>query len=176
MGLVTSTQKGLLMKANQVLDTALSSTQHLTAQYLDDLSDADLLVRPTQGANHIAWQLGHLITSEIGLVRSQLPNAAFPELPAGFAEHYTKETATQEPPKGFLGKQQYLDLFNRVREATKATVAKLSDADLDRPSTGNMASFAPTLGAFLMLIANHTMMHSGQFSVVRRKLGKPVLF
>lgn len=164
------------MKACQVLETTLSSTQFLTNQYLSDLSDADLLARPTPGANHIAWQLGHVINSEIGLVRSQLPNAAYPELPAGFAEQHGKETAAQEPPKGFLKKQQYIDLFNRVREATKATVAKLSDADLDRPSTGNMAQFAPTLGAFVLLVANHTLMHAGQFSVVRRKLGKPVLF
>jgi hypothetical protein len=27
-----------------------------------------------------------------------------------------------------------------------------------------------------MLISNHSLMHTGQFSVVRRKLGKPVLF
>jgi hypothetical protein len=175
-GFVTSRKKGLFMKASQVLETALGSTQFLTLQFLSDLADADLLVRPVPGANHIAWQLGHVISSEIGLVRSQLPDAAYPELPAGFAEQYTKETAAQEPPRGFLTKQQYLDLFNRVREATKARVAKLSDSDLDRPTTGQMASFAPTLGAFLMLVANHTMMHSGQFSVVRRKLGKPVLF
>jgi DinB family protein len=164
------------MKASQVLETTLNSTQFLTAQYLNDLSDADLLARPTPGANHIAWQLGHLISSEIGLVRSQIPDAAYPELPAGFAEQHGKETAAQDPPKGFLTKQKYLDLFNRVREATKATVGKLSDADLDRPSTGNMAQFAPTLGAFLLLVSNHTLMHAGQFSVVRRKLGKPVLF
>ena len=36
--------------------------------------------------------------------------------------------------------------------------------------------FAPTLGAMLLLNANHVMMHAGQFSVVRRKLGKPILF
>jgi uncharacterized damage-inducible protein DinB len=164
------------MKACQVLEAGLNGTQFLTNEYLKDLSDADLLVRPVSGANHIAWQLGHLIISEIHLVRSQLPNAAYPELPAGFAEQHGKETAAQEPPKGFLTKQQYVDLFNRIREATKATVAKLSDADLDRPSSGNMAQFAPTLGAFLMLVSNHTLMHAGQFSVVRRKLGKPVLF
>ena len=39
-----------------------------------------------------------------------------------------------------------------------------------------MAKFAPTVGAMLLLNANHTMMHAGQFTVVRRKLGKPVLF
>ena len=36
--------------------------------------------------------------------------------------------------------------------------------------------FTPTLGALIILIANHTMMHAGQFTVVRRKLGKPVIF
>ena len=67
-------------------------------------------------------------------------------------------------------------LFDKVRSATSAALAKLSDADLDRPTTGQMAGFAPRLGDFFMLVANHTMMHAGQFSVVRRKLGKPVLF
>lgn len=163
------------MKASQVLETALNSTQFLTTYYLDDLSDADFLVRPVPGANHIAWQLGHVIVSEVNLVRSQLPDAAYPELPAGFAEQHKQEMATQESSKGYLTKERYLDLFNRVRDSSKAAVGKLSDADLDRPTTGNMAEFAPTLGAFFMLIANHTMMHSGQFSVIRRKLGKPIL-
>ena len=164
------------MKASQIIEGALDSTQFLTNHYLSDLSDADLVVRPLPGANHIAWQLGHVIASEVGMVRSQLPNAAYPELPPGFAEQHNQEMAGQDPPKGFLKKQQYVDLFNRVRETTKAAVAKMSDADLDRATTGNMAQFAPTLGAFLMLVSNHTLMHAGQFSVVRRKLGKPILF
>ena len=52
----------------------------------------------------------------------------------------------------------------------------MRDADLDTPTTGPMAQWAPTLGAILLLTANHALMHAGQFSVVRRKLGKPVLF
>ena len=32
------------------------------------------------------------------------------------------------------------------------------------------------LGAMLILIGNHTLMHAGQFTVVRRALNKPVLF
>jgi hypothetical protein len=39
-----------------------------------------------------------------------------------------------------------------------------------------MAKHAPTLGDIFLLLATHTMMHAGQFTVVRRKLGKPVLF
>jgi hypothetical protein len=39
-----------------------------------------------------------------------------------------------------------------------------------------MAAFAPTLGHIFLLVANHTLMHAGQITVVRRLLGKPVLF
>jgi hypothetical protein len=163
------------MNAKDAIRTALTSTQNLLAWYLSDLSDEDLLVRPVPNANHIAWQVGHLINSEVRMGQV-LPGAAYPELPVGFAEHHTKETAAAEPPRGFGKKADYLGLFNRVREATLATLAKMPDADLDRPTPGDMAKWAPMMGALLVLTANHTMMHVGQFTVVRRKVGKPVLF
>jgi uncharacterized damage-inducible protein DinB len=164
------------MKATDVIRTALTSTKNLLEQYVSDLSDADLLVRPVPGANTIAWQLGHLIAAEPYLVRQALPEAAYPELPAGFDQAYGKEGAAADVPRGVLTRAQYVELFNKIRAATLAAVAKLSDADLDRPTQGNMAKFAPTLGDMLVLTANHVMMHAGQFTVVRRKLGKPVLF
>jgi hypothetical protein len=164
------------MKATDAIVTSLSSTQNLLNQYIADLSDADLMVRPAPGANHIAWQLGHLVGAESYLVSPQLPDAPYPALPPGFAEKYDKKTAGDDSPAHFLRKAQYLEMFNGARDVTKAAVTKLSDADLDKPTTGNMAQFAPTLGTLLMLVSNHTLMHAGQFTVVRRKLGKPVLF
>jgi hypothetical protein len=164
------------MKATDAIVTALSSTQHLLNWYVSDLSDADLLVRPAPGANHLAWQLGHLVAAESFLVSPQLPDAPYPAVSPGFAEQYGKEGASDDSPTHFLGKAEYLKMFNNVRDVTKAVVAKLSDTDLDKPTTGNMAQFAPTLGAVLMAASNHTLMHVGQFTVVRRKLGKPVLF
>jgi hypothetical protein len=164
------------MQGVEAIRTALNSTRHFVTWLLGDLSDADLLVRPAPGANHIAWQLGHLIRSERDMIAREFPGAALAELPAGFAQQHGKETQMQDPPKGFGTKDAYLDLFGKVRGATLATLGGLSDADLDRPTTGSMASFAPTLGALLLLVSNHALMHGGQFSVVRRKLGKPVLF
>jgi DinB superfamily len=169
-------QEGDLMTGRDAILTALGSTKHLLNWYLSDLSDADLLVRPVPGANHLAWQLGHLAAGDIHLVKGQLPDAAYPELPAGFAETYGPDGASKDGPDGFLSKDEYIALFDRVRTVTMETVKKLSDADLDRPTTGKMAQFAPTLGALFMLVSNHTLMHVGQFTVVRRKLGKPVLF
>ena len=102
------------MDAKDAIGSALGSAQHMLEWYLSDLSDADLLVRPVPAANHIAWQLGHLINSEPHLIRMELPDAAYPALPAGFAEQHDKGAASQDPPTGFGTKQQYLDLFTRL--------------------------------------------------------------
>ncbi len=163
------------MQVRDAIKAGLVGSQNLVNMFLADLSDADLLVHPVPNANHIAWQLGHLILSEAGMLKVN-PAFAFPELPAGFAEQHDKSKAFLNPPKGFAAKEKYVDLFQKTRQATLAGVAKLSDKDLDQALTGPMAEWAPTLGAMLELVNNHTMMHLGQFTVVRRKLGKPVLF
>src|SRR5262245_17775919 len=164
------------MNGVQAVDHSLGATQTLVAWFLDDLSDADLLVRPVPGANHIAWQMGHLIQAVRHLISQELPDAAYPDLPAGFAEKHTKETVTRDATSDFCTRSEYLGAFNRTRQATRAALRKLADADLDRPTKGSMAKFAPTLGAIFLLVSDHSLMHGGQFSVVRRKLNKPVLF
>src|SRR5947209_3324613 len=100
------------MHGVDAIRTALQSTQHLLTWFLADLDDADLLVRPVAGANHIAWQLGHLIASERRLVSQQLPAAAYPELPAGFSERHGGTAEAQAAPAGFATKAEYVDLFN----------------------------------------------------------------
>ena len=130
------------MTANDAIKTALLSTKQLLNWYLDDLSDPDLLVRPVPGANHVAWQLGHLVEGEVQL-GGGLPGARYPELPSSLKGQYDKKTATGTPAAGYLTKSTYLEWFNKVRAATIANVDRLTDADLDKPNTGPMAKFAP---------------------------------
>lgn len=158
------------MNAKDALKLSLTTTQQTLSMYVSDLSDDDLLVRPVPNANHIAWQLGHLIFAEKALLESELPGARYPDLPPAL------DYSSREPGGDFLKKAEYLEWFNRVRDATLANLDRLSDADLERATTGRMAKFAPTVAALLVLVANHTLMHAGQFTVVRRALNKPVLF
>lgn len=159
------------MNAKDVLKAAMGMNHKIVSDYLGDLSDADLLVRPVPGANHIAWQLGHLIASECHLLKEC--GGTPPELPAGFAEKHAKDTATSD--QGFLTKAEYLGLFQQVRGAALKRLADMPEADLDKPSTGSMAKMFPTVGHLFVLVANHELMHAGQLAVVRRKLGKPIL-
>ncbi len=164
------------MNGIAVLRASLASSRKMIEWIISDFSDADLLVRPVPEANHMAWQLGHLIAAERQIVLGQIPDAKFPELPEGFEAAHSKETAGSNDPKGFLSTTAYVALLGSMREATLVELEKLTDADLDRTTEGNLASFCPTLGAVIGLLSDHIMMHLGQATVVRRKLGKPVLF
>jgi len=141
--------------------------------YVSDLTDTEMMQRPGPGCNHLAWQLGHLIASEVGMLNQVCPNAV--ELPPGFAERHSKATAESNDPALFLTKQEYLDLHAKVTESTMAALDGLTEEQLNAPAPESMRRICPTMGTLFVLIATHPMMHAGQFVPVRRALGKPVL-
>ena len=164
------------MSGCEVVVVALESTLATLEMFVGDFTDADLLVRPVPGANHAAWQLGNVIGGDPFLVTAELPGVEYPALPAGFLELHGSKGSKTDADAGFLTKDGYLTLLRDVRAVTVAAVRNLSDADLDKPSSEKMRWAGPTLAHVLMFAAQHTMQHAGQFTVIRRKLGKPVLF
>jgi hypothetical protein len=159
------------MDSRAAIKMAIDMGDRVAMSYLNDLSDEDLMRRPHPSCNHLNWQIGHLISSENQLNSKAFPGAV-PALPAGFAEKYTKETAGKDDPSAFARKAQLMEAFQQQRAATLALLDKQSDQDLDKP-TG--VSFVPTVGALLSLHGSHWLMHAGQWVIVRRQLGKPVV-
>ncbi|BBO32564.1 DinB family protein [Lacipirellula parvula] len=162
------------MDAKQVLETSLNSGLGILKMYLSDLDDAALLERPGPGCNNLAWQLGHLITSEAGLIESVSPGNGF-KLPDGFAEAHAKDKCHVDDPAAFLTKQAYIDLYDGARETTKRVLRELPPERLEDPSPERLRKFVPTVAAMFGLLGAHPLLHAGQFAVVRRKLGKPVV-
>ncbi len=158
------------MNSREALKLSLQSADMVAGAYLSDLSDADLLKRPHPECNHVNWQVGHLILAEHGMMKNVVPN--MPELPEGFAAMYDKSTATSNDPASFATKEQLMAAYKTQRDATLAALEKVSDADLDK-ETG--ISYAPTVGALYSMQGAHWLMHCGQWVIVRRQLGKPVL-
>jgi len=163
------------MDSRAAIKLSIDSGKMITDAYLGDLSDADLLVRPCPGINHIAWQLGHLIYAEHMMVASVCPGA-MPELPPGFAEKFTSETSKSDNPADFLKKDEYVALLNEQRAATLRALDKLSDTDLDKPVPPPFNGFLSSVGALFSMQGSHWLMHHGQWAVIRRILGRPPLF
>lgn len=162
------------MNTKDAIKAAGDMSLFVLKKYVDDFSDAELLQRPSPGCNHLAWQLGHLISSEIFLVNGVAPGVKI-ELPPGFIEHHDKKNAASDDPAQFLKREEYVALFDRVRAETYKALDGLPDAKLDDPSPENFRKFFPTVGHMFTLITTHPLMHAGQFAVVRRNIGKPVV-
>lgn len=160
------------MNAREAIKTVADMGDMVSLSYLEDLNDTDLLKRPCPGCNHINWQIGHLIASENEMVNKAVPGS-MPALPAGFAEKYSKETATSDDASKFAKKDELLAIHKQQRAAALAALEKLSDDKLDSP-TG--FDFAPTFGSLFSLLGSHWLMHAGQWVVVRRQLGRKPLF
>ncbi len=153
----------------------LSLPTFVVQSYLQDLTDEDLLRRPVPNANHIAWQLGHLIEAEHNLNNMVCPDS-MPSLPDGFAEKHNKEAAASDDPSAFCTKNEYLALMEEQRAGTHALLDKLSDEDLEKPAPEKIQKFGATVGAVIAGQSAHWMMHAGQWVVVRRQLGKDAMF
>lgn len=160
----------------------MAIVEHVTASFvlpdfmvsssLDDLSDAELMVRPMPTMNHWKWQLGHLIASE-NFHLDALGCGVMPALPAGFAEAFTKETAASDDAAAFPSKAALVEEMARQRAGTIATLSKLSDEALLAPSPEPIRYFGPTVGAVFAGEVAHWMLHIGQLIVIRKHLGKP---
>jgi uncharacterized damage-inducible protein DinB len=161
--------------ATNILRASLETAAFAINGYLQDLTDEDLLVRPVENANHMAYQLGHLIASEHAMINAVSPGS-MPDLPEGFADAYTKESPQSDDPSRFHTKAEYVELMRAQRAGTLAALEQISDETLDRPSPENYREYAPTVGSIFALQAIHWMMHSGQWVIVRRKLGHAPLF
>src|SRR5262245_61917330 len=99
------------MTAKDLILRALEASREQFKMFRSDLSDSDLLVRPVSGANHIAWQFGHVLCSELRLIRA-LSSGPGPELPAGFEEAHSKDRAGAD--SGFSDKATYLAVLDTV--------------------------------------------------------------
>jgi hypothetical protein len=161
--------------ANELLVEVLAGNLGMLKNTLQDMTDAELIQRPVPAANNVLWQLGHLIAAETMMVNGSAGKTVI-ELPAGFAERYDKKTVGENDPAKLGNKNDLLNLFTKVREKTCAWVATLTPADMAKPAPERMRSMCPTVGHLILLFPSHVAMHLGQIQVLRRKLGKPILF
>jgi len=162
------------MTAKDTIRKLIQFCDQVTRGYVMDLTDQELLVRSVPNANHIAWQLGHLISGGQQMLVALGHKA--PTLPESFIAAYTAETATSNDPAKFHKKAEYVRLWDEILAATLTAVDATPDVDLDKPAPERMRAYAPTMADALSILGTHWLMHAGQFVPIRRKLGKPAMF
>jgi hypothetical protein len=154
----------------ELISKSILQGRGLIDMFLQDFSDADMLFRPAKTANHATWQIGHLANSTRNMVVGCDPNVVF-----GFEDdaRFGKSKAAIDDAAAFPTKAELLARFDQAMDTAAGWAAKLTDADLAKPTPERMQAFAPTFANVAVLLVSHPMMHIGQFTVTRRALGKP---
>jgi hypothetical protein len=163
------------MTAKELIRKAFDGSDRIMQTYLQGLSKADLLMRPVPGMNHIAWQLGHLISGERRMMEMIRPGSS-PPLPDGFEATYHRDNTKDDDASKYLSPEEYLKLWKTQREATLALLDSLPDEELDKEEAagGKLPPMAPTVGQLIHLAGTHPILHAGQFVAVRRALNLPI--
>ena len=161
------------MNHKQLLIDIYEQQGGLVAAHFADFTDAEMLVRPFDNANHAAWMLGHLVTTTANLSNMMCPNA-FPAPSHEDTKRYSSEGTRLND--GFPKKEELLKRFADMNACAIKWVQGLTDEQMDTPMPEQLQGFAPTVGHLVYVLPSHVMMHLGQVQVIRRKLGKPVLF
>ena len=154
------------MQTKDAIKINIDMGQFISLGYIEDLTDQELLHRPAPGANHINWQLGHLIAAEHEMIEKVAPGA-MPALPAGFVEKYAKETAVIDDPAKLCTKADLLKVYHEQRAGTLKALAAANDADMDK-ATG--VEYAPNVAAMYLMQGTHWVIHAGQWTLIRQQL------
>ena len=164
------------MTAIDVMANTMAKNFEMLKMHLADFSDADMMVRPVPGANHAAWQMGHLLNFDIMSANLMgIPGApAMPTPPT--PKWYGKEGASSDDASKFIKKDELLKLMTQSHGALVQWTRGLKPEDLSKPGPAEFKGFVDTVGDLVMGITVHATMHIGQFQVIRRKLGKKMLF
>jgi hypothetical protein len=106
----------------------------------------------------------------------QVAPGVVPDAAAKIGEPFSGRTASIDDPAAYPGKTRLLEALSQSYGAIAEWTKALAPQDLDRATPQRMAQFAPTVGLMVLMMGGHLMMHVGQMQVIRRKLGKPLLF
>jgi len=138
---------------------SIVTARRMTLGLVEGLPEHGWLHAPFPGANTVAWTLVHLLIADdwgpVSLGESRrlegwdevLASRSFPAPPA------------------------ILEGLAEAHDRFVERVAELAEADLDRPTRGALAEYAPDLATLLHSHVWHEGFHGGQISVVRKSLG-----
>jgi uncharacterized damage-inducible protein DinB len=157
--------------ANDAIAYALAFSQGMLKRYTEDLTPQEYLHRPTAKANCAAWTVGHLTLVDRRILAAL--GAPVPELPEGYEHRFSQKEGC--PQAGEFGDVATLmPLFDEHRNRLIAAVKRASAEELDKPLEKPRPMFK-TPGEAANFQAQHTAMHAGQITIIRRSLGRPPL-
>ena len=161
-----------MQTVNDAIAQALTQSGMLLNRYAADLTPQEYLHRPTAKANCVAWTIGHLVLSDRGVLK-RLNATDLPPLPDGFEKRFSRDEGCPQA-NDFGDVTTLLPLFNQSRQRLIDAIKRATPQQLNTPLEKPHPMFAD-VGEMALFMAAHATMHAGQFTIIRRSLGRPPL-
>ncbi len=163
--------------SRQRIDTAIgrmAQARGMLKHFLEDLKPEEWFRQPSEGVTHIAWQAGHVASSQYALclVRSRGAQAEDEQLiPEAFRKLYGRGSTPDPNPAANASPKELLATLDAVAARSEEELLGFVDADLDVPMEKPHPMFSTNLGA-VEFCPYHEMIHIGQVVLIRRLIGR----
>ncbi|MCA9271650.1 MAG: DinB family protein [Phycisphaerales bacterium] len=126
------------------------------------------------GANHAAWVVGHLATTDEFFYKTLAGGEGV--LPKSWDELFGMNSKCEADSSKYPTRTELMAALNERREKLEAWFAALTDEDLMQPITGELEMFAKTVAQLGPSLSFHDGFHAAQISAARRASGLAPMF
>ncbi len=163
------------MTARDFLAWALGGARRHTLQLASGIPVDHACAQDLPGEHHPVWTLGHLVLGDSYLL-TLLGAGTLPVDFATLLRRYGPGAVPVASPAEYDSLPELVARLTETETARQAALARLSDADLSRPTPDPvLARSQPALGHHLQALVGHEGYHAGQLMAWRRRRGLPAV-
>jgi len=153
---------------------AMRSGRAFLKRMLEQTPDELYFKPPIPGANHPAWVVGHLASTD-DFVLMQLSGRSS-MLPPAWAELFQGGSTCHPGPEKYPSREELERKLDETRAALESWYASRSEEQLVAAIEGELGMFIPTYSAIGPSCSFHDAFHAAQISMTRRGAGLAPLF
>ncbi len=164
------------MNVVEFLCDRLDTARTWTCSLLEDIEESRWFEQPAPGVQHVAWQVGHLASSQVALIHARCFGKEPSEcLPAGFRDKFGRGSTPTADRSAYPPIVEIRDVFDRTHLETLDLIRSIPEGELERPVTGEPHPMFETKAQCIATAATHETFHAGQIGLTRRLFGKSAI-
>ena len=164
------------MNKTEFLVDRLKAARGWTLGLLEDIEASAWFAMPGPGIGHVAWQVGHLTSSQVALIHVRCFDKSYDAvLPSGFREAFGKGSTPVASRGAYPAVAEIRTAFDRIQAEALELIAGMPETELALPPGSDPHPLFTTKRGAIATAALHETFHAGQIALIRRLSGKPPL-
>jgi hypothetical protein len=164
------------MDAIRILIDRLQSARNWTTSLIEDVEESKWFEAPGTQLGHVAWQIGHVASSQIILVHIRCFGREYAACaPAEYQMLFGRGSTPVANAAAYPPIPRIREFFARIHGECLEMIAKLPAPELEKPPGAEPHPMFTNKAGAIGMAAMHECFHAGQIALIRRLMGKSPL-